>query len=38
MECRSSKYFWKGGAENMFPKYLLYYVHETAWKYPREKK
>jgi hypothetical protein len=25
-------------AENIFPKYLLYYVHEIARKYPREKK
>ncbi len=25
-------------AENIFPKYLLYNVHEIAWKYPREKK
>jgi hypothetical protein len=24
-------------AENIFPKYLLYYVHEIALKYPREK-
>jgi hypothetical protein len=24
-------------AENIFPKYLLYYVHEIARKYPREK-
>jgi hypothetical protein len=23
-------------AENIFPKYLLYYVHEIARKYPRE--
>jgi hypothetical protein len=25
-------------AENIFPKYLLYNVHEIARKYPREKK
>ncbi len=25
-------------AENIFPKYLLYHVHEIAQKYPREKK
>jgi hypothetical protein len=25
-------------AENIFLKYLLYNVHEIAWKYPREKK
>jgi hypothetical protein len=25
-------------AEKILPKYLLYYVHEIAWKYPREKK
>jgi hypothetical protein len=25
-------------AENIFPKYLLYYLHEIARKYPREKK
>jgi hypothetical protein len=25
-------------AENILPKYLLYYVHEIARKYPREKK
>jgi hypothetical protein len=25
-------------AENIFPKYLLYNVHEIAPKYPREKK
>jgi hypothetical protein len=24
-------------AENIFPKYLLYYLHEIARKYPREK-
>jgi trehalose-6-phosphate synthase len=24
--------------ENIFPKYLLYNVHEIAWKYPREEK
>jgi hypothetical protein len=24
-------------AENIFPKYLLYYVHEIARKYPKEK-
>jgi hypothetical protein len=26
------------GAENIFPKYLLYNVNEIAWKYTREKK
>jgi hypothetical protein len=25
-------------AENFFPKYLLYYLHEIARKYPKEKK
>jgi hypothetical protein len=25
-------------AENIFPKYLLYYLHEIARKYPKEKK
>jgi hypothetical protein len=25
-------------AENIFPKHLLYYLHEIAWKYPRERK
>jgi hypothetical protein len=25
-------------AEKIFPKYLLYYVHKIARKYPREKK
>ncbi len=24
-------------AENIFPKYLLYHIHEIARKYPREK-
>jgi hypothetical protein len=26
------------GAEKIFPKYLSYYFHEIARKYPREKK